>query len=540
MGVSRVPPRTARGRVRAAARGLALAAALLAAPAAARRVVIVGVDGGSWNAIDPLLAAGELPNLAALAAGGVHADLDTVEPVISPVVWTSIATGVGPARHGIAHFLATRLDLALPTIFERLAARGHRVGLYDWLAMWPPPVLPGGFVVPGWLRRDATITPADLWTRAGLAPWTNSYEALRTQEAYLENARSEIVEKPPRFRRLVERFDCDVAAVVFYGVDAVSHRFWRASYPGDFAGAAGAPPPDGSRPVQEILRGTDRAIGEIRAWLAPDDVLLVVSDHGFQANPEGAVVWESRLDGVLASEGLVADRDAFSILGEFAGVVVRVHPGPFGEREALLERLRALVASARDDAGGAVFRVEVVDAAPRPPGAQRGLLARLRQAGVRLLLRWRFGVTLDAPAHAWLVAAPRAERLGALWPDGAIAVGAQQVRAVELFSRHDFSGTHLPTGVMVAAGGPLVHRPERDRVSVLDVAPLIAWLAGEAIPDDLDGELPRRWIDPAALEREPPRVAPAPAVPLAEARAGASALGDAELTERLRRLGYVE
>jgi hypothetical protein len=219
---------------------------------------------------------------------------------------------------------------------------------------------------------------------------------------------------------------------------------------------------------------------------------------------------------------------------------VRVHPGPFAEREALLERLRALLASARDGAGEPAYTVEVVDAAPRPIEARRGLLERLRQAGVRLFLRWRFGVTLDSPAHGWLVAGPRAELLETLWPDGEIRVGTGRLRASELFSRDDFSGTHLATGVLLAAGGPLVHRAGRDRVSVLDVAPLVAWLVGEAIPDDLEGELPRRWLDPRELERQPPRTAPAPDVALPRPRADAPAVGDAELTERLRRLGYVE
>jgi hypothetical protein len=92
----------------------------------------------------------------------------------------------------------------------------------------------------------------------------------------------------------------------------------------------------------------------------------------------------------------------------------------------------------------------------------------------------------------------------------------------------------------LAAGGPLVHRAGRDRISVLDVAPLVAWLAGEAIPDDLEGELPRRWLDPQELVRHAPREAPAPVVPLARARPGAPALDDEAMTERLRRLGYVE
>ena len=89
--------------------------------------------------IDPLIAEGALPHFAALAKDGVSADLATVEPVNSPTVWTSIATGRSPEAHGITNFFDTALDRQVPTVFERLAAGGRRVGLYDYLATWPPP-----------------------------------------------------------------------------------------------------------------------------------------------------------------------------------------------------------------------------------------------------------------------------------------------------------------------------------------------------------------------------------------------------------------
>lgn len=77
--------------------------------------------------------------LAAGLALGATAELDTVEPVISPVVWTNIATGRSPRAHGVSGFLTSRRQLRVPTAFERIAAAVQRVGLYEWLVTWPPP-----------------------------------------------------------------------------------------------------------------------------------------------------------------------------------------------------------------------------------------------------------------------------------------------------------------------------------------------------------------------------------------------------------------
>jgi hypothetical protein len=508
-------------------------------PAMAERVVIVGIDGGSWNVIDPLLEAGELPTLASLVDRGVTAELETVEPVISPVVWTSIATGRRPAAHGIEHFLSTRFELTVPTIFERLASRGHRVGLYDYLVTWPPPSLEDGFVIPSWLRRDEAVTPPDLWDRAGLAPYANSYDGLRDRDDYRDNARRELVLKPPRFNRLLELFDLELAAVTFYCVDALSHRFWRESFPDDFPDAKPEAVREAS--VQDVVRGTDRALAEITRELAPEDVILVASDHGFQANPDGSVVWPTYIHEILAHADLVPERDGFTIMHDFAGLVVRIHPGPFAEREATLERLRELVGSAHASDGERLYGVDVVDAIDRPPAARRTLLSRLRQLVVRWILRLRFGVELDQPAHAFLIARPRADVLERIWPDDIVRIGGRSIPVSELFQRDAFSGKHHPIGIFVAAGGPIEHRAPRDRVSVLDVAPLVAYLVAGEIPDDLEGAVPQRWIDAGHLAAHPPKRVAAPVRALPDLGNRDAAIGDdAEIIERLRRLGYVD
>jgi hypothetical protein len=214
--------------------GLLLVALLLSAPPATARVVLLGIDGAAWPVLDSLLAAGELPHLSRLLERGVSANLETVEPVTSPVVWSIIATGRNPDALGITDFLATGLAIQVPTVFERLAASGLRVGLYDYLVTWPPAVLSGGFVIPGWLRRDAAVTPADVWSRAGVSPYVNAYRGAMRSAEYLALARSVVREKAPRFISLAKAFDLDVGALTLYAIDMTSHRFWHGAYPGDF------------------------------------------------------------------------------------------------------------------------------------------------------------------------------------------------------------------------------------------------------------------------------------------------------------------
>jgi len=58
-----------------------------------RKLVLVGWDGADWRLINPLLDRGEMPNLARLVSGGVMGNLATLQPMLSPMIWTSIATG---------------------------------------------------------------------------------------------------------------------------------------------------------------------------------------------------------------------------------------------------------------------------------------------------------------------------------------------------------------------------------------------------------------------------------------------------------------
>ena len=72
------------------------------------KVFILGLDGADWRIIDRLEAEGRLPNLARLRHEGAWGLLRSQKPLLSPIVWTTIATGRHPLDHGIMGFLTMR------------------------------------------------------------------------------------------------------------------------------------------------------------------------------------------------------------------------------------------------------------------------------------------------------------------------------------------------------------------------------------------------------------------------------------------------
>src|SRR6185312_2096234 len=82
---------------------------MLQAPAS-KRLLLIGWDAADWKVIDPLLAKGEMPNLAKLVNEGVRGNIATLYPPLSPMLWTTIATGKWPAKHGIHGFIETTED----------------------------------------------------------------------------------------------------------------------------------------------------------------------------------------------------------------------------------------------------------------------------------------------------------------------------------------------------------------------------------------------------------------------------------------------
>jgi predicted AlkP superfamily phosphohydrolase/phosphomutase/tetratricopeptide (TPR) repeat protein len=69
-----------------------------------QKLIFVGWDAADWKAINPLMDAGRMPHLRSLVERGVMGRVATLNPPLSPMLWTSIATGKRPFKHGIHGF----------------------------------------------------------------------------------------------------------------------------------------------------------------------------------------------------------------------------------------------------------------------------------------------------------------------------------------------------------------------------------------------------------------------------------------------------
>src|SRR5512143_72577 len=108
-----------------------------------RRVVMIGRCAADWKVIGPLLDAGKMPNLENLINSGVMGNLATLYPDLSPMLWTSIATGKRPFKHGITGFTepdpetggirpVTNLSRKTKAIWNILSQTGRKCNVVGW------------------------------------------------------------------------------------------------------------------------------------------------------------------------------------------------------------------------------------------------------------------------------------------------------------------------------------------------------------------------------------------------------------------------
>ncbi len=297
-----------------------------AAPDGAR-VVVVGLDGLDGVLLDRMIEAGALPTFATLAREGLRADLSVPEPIMSPILWTTMASGYPAEVHGVGGWARpdgvayTGADVRVARIWDRLASRGEASVVCGWLMTWPAAPIPGALLSDrfAWtppMDRAASSDaappgPVDAWglaspdallplaeTQVPTAAWLAA-SPLGAQVA--EASRPGFVHPYARdeaqarvFEALWPRVGARFGAVYLAMGDQVSHLHWTDPTPSAV--------PSGR--VPDVYRVLDGVVQRVRALLDADTTLVVVSDHGFRGGGgEGAAVGQHRTPAVLLAAG---------------------------------------------------------------------------------------------------------------------------------------------------------------------------------------------------------------------------------------------
>jgi predicted AlkP superfamily phosphohydrolase/phosphomutase len=293
--------------------------------------------------MDPMLERGELPNLARLIRTGVRAPLRSRMPLWSPAVWTTVATGVPRERHGISRFenangdLSASLDRRAPALWTIASAAGRRCAVIGWWVTYPAESVNGVIVSERALRtRDADLREMldqpDAHAQAKhliyppeavpmisdiLGSLPAEAPAADDADRVVLNMRAEdrtVAQLLMRLRQRAGPFDLEMA--LLRGVDPVSHHFWKYHEPGAPAyGPAERPTADDVQAHGDTIpahyRYVDALLGTLDVGTDPDQVVIIISDHGFEAGQQpfrggtlsGTHESKAALYGILIAQG---------------------------------------------------------------------------------------------------------------------------------------------------------------------------------------------------------------------------------------------
>ncbi len=263
-----------------------------------RKVAVFGLDGVTFDLIQPWLDEGRLPNLARLLQEGAHGCLRSTIPPVSASAWASFVTGTNPGQHGLVDFTypaETGYDIqitngntrAVPSLWELVNAAGGQAGVVSMPMTYPPQPL-NGFMLCSFLTpsADSTYTyPASLKSEiteaAGPFPLHMS-EKGRGQDptVFVEAVKQMEIDRAKAVRYLLQNRPWDLFLYVFETTDNLQHEVWHLldeSHPMHDPQMAKQVVPK----ILDYYETVDRLLGEMVALL-PDDVLVVIlSDHGF-------------------------------------------------------------------------------------------------------------------------------------------------------------------------------------------------------------------------------------------------------------------
>ncbi len=536
----------------------------------AQRVLIIGLDGATWDVLRPMMDAGRMPALKAFVERGAAGVLHSTRPPITPAAWTTFMTGKGPGRHGIVDFekyhvhthqltFNSTYEIREKTIWEILSDKGLRVGSINVPMTYPPKPV-NGFVISGFETPsiDAEFTyPRELkqeilreiphynyrtnWQRKTLG----GLELLKRNLDY-------ICDSFDQGRRLTEfcgeKYGWDVLMVVFKLVDNLQHKAWKyldPRYKDRY--------PRQAEMAAACFERLDEALAGLFAYAEKHDALtLVMSDHG-----HGSLDGKAQPNLLLKRWGYLALRNPLEQAQQRTGYwwhrltkgkANRFQQGSRGiERDLAIDWSRTKACVMHAGIYGFLYinlegRGPIGIVEPSEYEALRDEIAeRLRNATVRdpqgnevhvfpevFKTEQLYGCSRDEhPDLPDLLLAPR--------PGLAVVRKIRGHQPVRWCSQRRLEGTHRAEGI-VALAGPGVRRGVTVEGNIVDLTPTTLAALGLRVPLDMEGRvLTEAFERPPIIEREPA------VEKAAEEKPEVYSADELEMLEkRLSDLGYLE
>ena len=556
-----------------------------------KKVLFIGLDGSTFDILDPLMDSGVMPRLKRFNEGGVRGLLETTIPPITPTAWVSWMTGKNPGKHGVFEFLLRREGSgALP---DQPVSSRSRDGLPFWDVLGRmgkqaivtnvpctyPPTMVNGLMISDFLtprgRRDFTY-PENLLeeVESRFGPYqlyiTEVYVPGKVDNI-LNQLFDELKYKTQVNRYLMNEYGWDIFATHYWGTDRFQHELWHLL--------------DESHPffdrkehlahigrIHEYWNAVDSTLGELFDEVDEDATVYLGSDHGFGPIKKFLCfnVW-------LINEGLlVLKRDAMT---RFKRAIFRVGLTPdLAYRSAMkmgLAHLRLSVGVTNRSklmklANMLMLSLEDVDWS-RTVAFSKG---NYGQIFINLRGRETHGI-VEPGAEYERVVAQVSERLralvdpetgqpliGPIWRREDLYTGPHSDNSPDLqflpcdmtnkplgtldLTSNKFitpvygnSGDHRMHGVMMGRGPELRRGIEIEGARIIDYAPTILHSFGVEVPADMDGRVLEEAFTEEYMGHNPVRLSDAAAYGESEKAGAMTDEESEEIRERLRGWGYL-
>ncbi|MEZ5012828.1 MAG: alkaline phosphatase family protein [Chitinophagales bacterium] len=285
----------------------------------AKKLLLIGWDAADWKVINPLMDAGHMPTLEKLVNGGVMGNLATLDPPLSPTLWTSIATGKRPYKHGIIGFtepdpsgkgirpvyITSRKVKAVWNIFNQHNMKSHVIG---WWPSHPAEPINGTMVSnlyqraskpinEPWPMLDGTVHPADKsdiykkmrihpgeLTAAHILPFVPDAPKVDQAKDKRLGAISKILADCSTIHNaatyILENEEWDFLGVYYDAIDHFCHGFMKFHPP-----QMPMVPDDLFNLYKDVVisgyKYHDMMLERLLELAGPDTTVMLISDHGF-------------------------------------------------------------------------------------------------------------------------------------------------------------------------------------------------------------------------------------------------------------------